>query len=166
MKTKLLFLILFVLMMLPACGDGDKAKTQTSEYTANTITLAMPSDWIVIYNEKEKQILIGSPLDEYTLGIQILLPIIPHTSKEFAILMSKELDGEAPLPTSVYGDYTFDTNIMNVQAHITILTKDGYSMVLAEIGDYKKFSAQAKAILQSMKSSNSNFQNVIDSIKY
>lgn len=165
MKTKLLFLMLFALLLVPAgCGGGD-ADLPPQEYTANSITVNVPGGWEASYGENEQQILLASPGEEYVTGIQILATG-PATAQEFAALMSSELDGTTPIASPLYGEYFFDATIMGYPAHINILTVDGYSLVLVEIGDYKKFAQPVSGIVKSMKSSKPEFQKVIDAIKY
>ncbi len=168
MKTKLLSLMLFALLLATAaCGGGEsEAPKETSkEYTANDITITLPSTWAADYGQNEKQILISAPKEEYVLGIQIL-ETGPATAEEFAALMSKELKGTQPEAAPAYGNYAFDASIMGFPAHTTILTVEGFSLVLVEIGDYKKFAEAAKGILKSMKSTNPSFQKVIGAIKF
>lgn len=167
MKTKLLFMVLFALFLIPAgCGGGDDAASQApTEYTANNITLSVPGGWEASYGENEQQILLAAPREEYVAGVQILATG-PATAQEFAVLMARELDGTDPIQSPLYGEYVFDATIMGFPAHINILTVDGYSLVLVEIGDYKKFARPLSEIVKSLKSSKPEFQKVIDAIKY
>ncbi len=163
MKTKLTYLFILVLMLLPAaCGDKE---TPPQEYTANEITLMVPGNWLASYQEAEQQIVLQAPQDEYALGIQIL-ETSDITAEEFAGVMSKELGGKTPQPSDEYGDYQFSCAIMDFPANVNILTKDGYSMVMVEIGPSDKYAEQIDAVMRSMKSSNPNFQNVINAIKF
>ena len=168
MKTKLLSLMLLALLLATAACGGEESeapKETPTEYTANEITITHPSTWTAEYGENEKQILVSAPEEEYVLGIQIL-ETGPATAEEFASLMSKELNGTQPVAAPVYGNYVFDASIMSFPAHTTILTVEGSSLVLVEIGDYKKFAENAKGIIKSMKSTNQGFQKVISAIKF
>ena len=163
MKTKLMYFLVFALLLLPvACGEKE---VPPQEYTANEITLMVPGTWQASYEAPQQQIMLAAPNDEYALGIQILAT--GNASAEmFAQAMADQLDGEAIEPAAKYGDYQFDCKIMGFPANIIILEKDGYSLVLIQVGDHAKFAAQAESVIKSMKSSKLEFQNVIGAIKY
>ena len=163
MKTKLTYLLIMALMLLPtACSEKE---TPPKEYTANEITLMIPGDWLATYQEQEEQIVLQEPKGKYALGIQIL-KTSDITAEEFADAMSKELGGETPRPSSEYGDYQFNCVIMDFPANVNILTKDGYSLVMVEAGLNTEYAEQADAVMRSIKSSNPDFQNVIKAIKF
>lgn len=167
MKKQLWFLNLVICVALLfqfACGSSSDPSDKTKEFTANNITVAVPENWTSEYGAAEQQILITTPDGEFAIGIQIL-DTGGSPSKDFSNIMSSSLDGTTPKETSRYGDYEFDAVIMELPTHITILTKNDFTLVLVEVGDHNKYAAQTKAIVTSLKSSNANFQAVIDAIK-
>lgn len=163
MKRKLTYLLLLALMLLPAACE--EKEMPDYEYTANDITVLVPGGWQAAYQEAQRQITIQAPKEEYALGIQIL-ESGDITSEEVARAMSEQLNGETPEPAARYTEYAFNCSIMELPALVNILSKDGYTLVLIEVGDNGKFAEQTDAIMKSMKSSNPAYQNVIEAIKF